>query len=200
MPSLEGALTPFFVIYIFFYLVMGIDMKSIEHKITTQVKMVVAVKQDENAFQRNHFTEIVSKSIAKVVKDSGKAFNPTIGKDEEILGDELRAQLDKRNNIKAILSLLTEDDKQDFINEIVALYKISEFRKNNYGIYNSVKNKMSVVEVKENSKKFLSAIQQEVEITIDLQDDEFKQKLWRIWETLNNTKCVWGVGRTNCLV
>ena len=29
-------------------------------------KMVVAVKQDENAFSRNLFTEIVSKAIAKI--------------------------------------------------------------------------------------------------------------------------------------
>lgn len=47
--------------------------------------MIVAVKHDENAFSRNLFTEIVSKAIAKVVKDLGKVVDTIVGKDEEIL-------------------------------------------------------------------------------------------------------------------
>lgn len=149
-------------------------------------KMVVAVKQDENAFNRNLFTEIVSKAIAKVVKDSGKLVSSIIGKDVEILDDALRDQLKKRNNVKAILSLLTDEQKDEFINGIVDLYKKYEFCQYNYSIYNTVKNEMAEIEVKENSKKFLSAIQQEVERTIDLQSDFFKQDLWKIWESLND--------------
>lgn len=148
-------------------------------------KMLVAVKQDENAFSRNLFTEIVSKAIAKVVKDLGKVVATITGKDEEILDDALRDQLIKRNNVKAILSLLTEEQKEAFVTEIVELYHKYDLHQYNYGIYNTVKNEMSEVEVKENSKKFMSAIQQEVERTLDLQNDAFKQDLWKIWEALN---------------
>ena len=42
-------------------------------------RMVIAVKHEENAFTRNQFTEIVSKSIAQVVKTFGKVITYTIG-------------------------------------------------------------------------------------------------------------------------
>ncbi len=148
-------------------------------------KIVVAVKQDENAFSRNLFTEIVSKAIAKVVKDLGKVLSPVVGKDEEILDDALRDQLAKRNNVKAILSLLTDDQKETFVKEIIGLYRRYDLCQYNYSIYNTVKNEMVEVEVKESSKKFMAAIQMEVEHRLDLQSDTFKQDLWRIWETLS---------------
>ena len=148
-------------------------------------KIVVAVKHDENAFSRNLFTEIISKAIAKVVKDLGKVVATIVGKDEEILEEALKEQLSKRNNVKAILSLLTEEQKYAFVNDIVDLYHRYDLHQYNYNIYNTVKNEMAEVEVKENSKKFMSAIQQEVERTMDLQSDSFKQDLWNIWESLN---------------
>lgn len=149
-------------------------------------KMVVAVKHDENAFSRNLFTEIVSKAIAKVVKDIGKVVAMIAGKDEEILEEALREQLNKRNNVKAILSLLTDEHKEAFVRDIVDLYHAYDLHQYNYNIYNTVKNEMAEVEVKENSKKFMAAIQQEVERTMDLQSDAFKQDLWKIWESLND--------------
>lgn len=148
-------------------------------------KIVVAVKHDENAFSRNLFTEIISKAIAKVVKDLGKVVTTIVGKDGEILEEALKEQLSKRNNVKAILSLLTEEQKYAFVNDIVDLYHRYDLHQYNYNIYNTVKNEMAEVEVKENSKKFMSAIQQEVERTMDLQSDSFKQDLWNIWESLN---------------
>ena len=149
-------------------------------------KMVVAVKRDENAFNSNYFTEIVAKAIAKVVKDFGKVVADTVGKDEEVLEEALREQLKKRNNDKAVLSLLTEEWKEQFIDEVVALYHDYDLHTYNYSIYNTVKNEMTVVEVKENSNKFMSALQQEVERNMDMQGDAFKKALWNIWETLND--------------
>ena len=149
-------------------------------------RMVIAVKHEENAFTRNQFTEIVSKSIAQVVKTFGKVITYTIGKDEEILEEALRTQLLRKNNVKAILSLLTDEQVEQFIHGVVALYHDFERGQYNYNIYNTVKNEMADVEVKENSKKFLSAIQQEVERTMDMQNDEFKDKLWAIWNEINS--------------
>ena len=149
-------------------------------------KMVIAVKRDENAFSRNHFTEIISKAIAKVVKDFGKVVAFDVGKDEYALDEAIREQLIKRNNVKAILSLLSEEQEESFVNAIVDLYHKYDLHQYNYRIYNTVKNEMADVEVKENSKKFLSAIQQEVERTMDMQSEEFKIDLWSIWKDLND--------------
>lgn len=149
-------------------------------------EMVIAVKRDENAFSRNHFTEIISKAIAKVVKDFGKVVAFTVGKDEDVLDEALHEQLVKRNNVKAILSLLSEEQEESFVKAIVDLYHKYDLYQYNYRIYNTVKNELADVEVKENSKKFLSAIQQEVERTMDMQSEEFKIDLWSIWKDLND--------------
>lgn len=157
-------------------------------------KMVVAVKYDDNAFSRNLFTEIVSKAIAKAVISLGKAAptNKDDGKNEndknkKVLEEALREQLDKRNNAKAILSLLAHDKKNAFVDGIVDLFGRGEYDllQYSYNIYNTVKNDMAEGEVRVNSRKFLSAVQQEVECTMDLQSETFKAKIWDIWKNLN---------------
>ena len=149
-------------------------------------KMVVAVKRNEMAFSRNQFTDILARAMAKVVKDLGKVVASVVGKDLELLEEALREQLQKRNNVKAMLTLLTEDQTEKFITDIVALYNKHDLKKFNYSIYNTVKNDLADSEVKENSKKFLSAIQQEVERVLDIQKESFKDELWAIWEELND--------------
>lgn len=148
-------------------------------------RMVIAVKHEENAFTRNQYTEVISKSIAQVVKSFGKSPSFTKGEDEEFLEEALRTQLQKKNNVKAILSLLTELQVEKFIKDVVSLYHDFDLHQYNYSIYNTIKNEMATVEAKENSRKFLSAIQQEVERTVDTQEDNFKEALWAIWDEIN---------------
>lgn len=148
-------------------------------------KMVVAVKHNESAFSRNHFTEIVSKAIAKMVKTMGKSMMISEERADEELEMAFREELSRRNNVKAILSLLMDEQVIKFIQNIIDLYNKYELHQYNFHIYNTVKNKMVTDEVKENSKKFLAAIQLEVERTLDMQKDEFKTELWEIWEELN---------------
>lgn len=148
-------------------------------------KMVVAVKRNEAAFSRNQFTEIISKAIAKVVKETGK--NPITSEERgsELLETAFREELSRRNNVKAILSLLSDEQINEFIREFVILYDKQDLHQYNFHIYNTVKNEMDVTEVKENSKKFLAAIQSEVEKNLDTQDEGFKTELWNIWKMLN---------------
>lgn len=148
-------------------------------------KMVLAVKRNEGAFSRNQFTEIISRAIAKMVKTMGKVMMSSAGKDEEELEESFREELSKRNNVKAILSLLPEEQVENFIKNIIVLYSKYDLQQYNFNIYNTVKNEMDTAEVKENSKKFLAAIQTEVERTLDLQKDKFKTELWQTWEQLN---------------
>lgn len=148
-------------------------------------RMVVAVKLEESALTRNRFTELVACAMAKVVKASGKVIVTNVGKDEENLAEALEEEIAKKNNVKAVLSFLTEEQVQQFIQEIVNLYRCYELHKNNYAIYNTVKNSMADTEVKDNSKKFLAAIQSEVERTLDMIQGDFKSDLWKVWENIN---------------
>lgn len=148
-------------------------------------KMVVAVKHNESAFNRNLFTEIVSSAIARVVKTVGKSVEKIDGKDERILGEALNEQLDSRNNVKGIVSLVADEQRVAFTAGIIDLYHKYELHRCNFSIYNTVKNNMAEGEVKENSKKFMSAIQREVEHTLEMQSDAFKKDLWNIWEKFN---------------
>jgi hypothetical protein len=115
----------------------------------------------------------------------GKNVNVNIDQNKKVLEDALIEQLTKRNNVKAILSLLTDEQKENFIKTIIDIYCKYEVNTLNYNIYNTVKNAMPESEVRENSKKFLSAIQQEVERQIDGQSENFKEELWKTWEFLN---------------
>lgn len=150
-------------------------------------RMVVAVKQENGPFSRNHFTEIVAKAIATVVKTAGKLPIAVTEKDEIDLREALREELNKKNNVKAVLSLLYPERVDKFIDDLAALYHNYNWSKNNYNIYNTVKNELADNEVKENSKKFLSALQSEVAKVMDSQSEDFKKDLWAIWEDLNNS-------------
>lgn len=154
-------------------------------------KMVIAVKHEKHAFTRNQYTKLLSTSIAQVVQSCGKSTDFTADKAKTVLENKLVSQLSRKDNFKAILSLLNNEHESYkkqvdiFIQKICALYLDFELYKLNSIIYYTVKNNMLDVEVKENSQKFLSALRQEVERTLDIQKNDFKEKLWDIWEFIN---------------
>lgn len=147
--------------------------------------MLVAVKYDEDAFSRDQFIDIVSKSIAQVVKITGKYKDPDDEMCEDLLIDKLKSQLQRKNNVKAILSLLDEEIIDDFINDVCCFYSESTFYKESYDILNTVKS-IKELEGKASSQQFLSAIQQEVQQRLDEQPQEVKDKLWSIRDKIKN--------------
>ena len=71
-------------------------------------RMVVAVKLKPDPITRNYFSELLARAMAKVVKASGKIIAYEVGKDEDDLAEALREELIKKNNVKAVISFLTE--------------------------------------------------------------------------------------------
>lgn len=148
--------------------------------------MLVAVKYDENVFTRNQFTELISKVFAQMVQNYGRgAIILDAHKDKEDIEDILRELVVKSDDVKDVFSLLLEDQKDQFIGDVAKWYDDYEFRKYCYVIYNTVKNDLPDTEIKDNSKKFLVAIQQEVERVLDMQEAEAKSNLWKIWKELD---------------
>lgn len=151
-----------------------------------QDRMIVAAKPEDDIISRNLFTEILTKAFASVVRVNGKVVMSIIGKEEEDLAEHLTGEMNRKNNIKAVLSFLTEEQHEDFVRRIVQLYHDYKLNEDNYEIYNTVKNSMPESEVKETSQKFLAAIQAEVQRYLDLRNDGFKDELWKVWQETND--------------
>ena len=62
--------------------------------------------------------------MAKVVRSQGKVVDSVVGKDEEELKKYLIQEMQAKNNAKAVLSFLTEEQKTKIIN-----YKYCSFQK-----------------------------------------------------------------------
>jgi hypothetical protein len=148
-------------------------------------KVIVAASISEEMLERRTFSDIVITAIAKVVRRNGKVVASLVGKPEGELEEELIAQLKERNNTRAVFDFLTEQQKREFVDSIVEVYKKYEFYDHNYEIYNATKNTMPEKDAKENSNKFLGALKIEVERIISLIDKGFTEELHRICEDTN---------------
>lgn len=148
-------------------------------------KVIVAASISEEILERKVFSEMVITAIAKVVRLNGKVVASMVGKAESDFEEELFAQLSERNNTCAVFNFLTEQQKKEFVEKIVGVYRKFHFSEHDYEIYNATKNNMSEKEAKENSNKFLGAIKIEVERIISLIDKDFTNELLEICEETN---------------
>ena len=154
-------------------------------------EIVIGAKLKESPLGSSDFSDIISLSLVEVVKELGKVFVFSADRDDEILESALHAEFEKRNNLKAVLSLLKDEQKNEFITQIVNLYhKVTKDDNKNFGfsynIYNTVKNDLPD-NIKENSSKFTAAIKQEIERNMDLLADKYKEKLVDIWVSINRS-------------
>ena len=148
-------------------------------------KVVVAASISEEILERKVFSEMVITAIAKVVRLNGKVVASMVGKAESDFEEELFSQLSERNNTCAVFNFLTEQQKKEFVEKIVGVYRKFHFSAHDYEIYNATKNDMSEKEAKENSNKFLGALKIEVERIISLIDKDFTNELLEICEETN---------------
>ena len=148
-------------------------------------KVIVAASISEEILERKVFSEMVITAIAKVVRLNGKVVASMVGKAESDFEEELFAQLSERNNTCAVFNFLTEQQKKEFLEKIVGVYRKFHFSEHDYEIYNATKNNMSEKEAKENSNKFLGALKIEVERIISLIDKDFTNELLEICEETN---------------
>lgn len=148
-------------------------------------KILVCVTLVNDILSRSHFIELMVKAWAKLIKDSGKTLASCGKRDEEQMIEILYDEMAKKNNVKAILSFLSDEEKDKFIKSLVDLYTKYKLHENNYAIYNTVKNSLPETETKATSKKFLAGIQSEVEKQLDMMSDAFKEDLWEEWGKVN---------------
>lgn len=148
-------------------------------------KVIVAASISEEILERKVFSEMVITAIAKVVRLNGKVVASMVGKAESDFEEELFAQLSERNNTCAVFNFLTEQQKKEFVEKIVGVYRKFHFSEHDYEIYNATKNNMSEKEAKENSNKLLGALKIEVERIISLIDKDFTNELLEICEETN---------------
>lgn len=148
-------------------------------------KVIVAASISEEILERKVFSEMVITAIAKVVRLNGKVVASMVGKAESDFEEELFSQLSERNNTCAVFNFLTEQQKKEFVEKIVGVYRKFHFSEHDYEIYNATKNNMSEKEAKENSNKFLGALKIEVERIISLIDKDFTNELLEICEETN---------------
>ena len=148
-------------------------------------KVIVAASISEEILERKVFSEMVITAIAKVVRLNGKVVASMVVKAESDFEEELFAQLSERNNTCAVFNFLTEQQKKEFLEKIVGVYRKFHFSEHDYEIYNATKNNMSEKEAKENSNKFLGALKIEVERIISLIDKDFTNELLEICEETN---------------
>lgn len=148
-------------------------------------KVIVAASISEEILERKVFSEMVITAIAKVVRFNGKVVASMVGKAESDFEEELFVQLSERNNTCAVFNFLTEQQKKEFVEKIVGVYRKYHFSEHDYEIYNATKNNMSEKEAKENSNKFLGALKIEVERIITLIDKNFTNELLEICEETN---------------
>jgi len=148
-------------------------------------KIVVAVRLDESPMSQNRFSEIFISAMVEVVKKLGKAPFSDLDKAKKCFKEALQAEVSRKNNIKAVLSFLSDEQISYYIEKIADLYEKYKLQEHNFKIYNAAKNDMSEAPVKENSKKFLSAIRARVGHTLDLLPNSFRKDFWSLLDDIN---------------
>ncbi len=147
-------------------------------------QMILAVKIKDSIFNREDFNNLISNNISKIVREYGKIQEVDRKKLQENFAQYLKEDIKTKVNSRAVLNFLNPEFIEAFIQELVDLFSWeSFFSKYSYQIYNTVRNNMKNIEVKDNSAKFISAIKNEVEKTIDSMD---KERMWNVLNKVND--------------
>ncbi len=147
-------------------------------------QMILAVKIKDSIFNREDFNNLISNNISKIVKEYGKGQEVDGKKLQEKFSQYLKEDVKTKVNSRAVLNFLNPELIEQLIEELVDLFSWeSFFSKHSYQIYNTVRNNMKSIEVKDNSAKFIAAIKNEVEKVIDYMD---KGRMWDILNKIND--------------
>ena len=150
-------------------------------------EIIVAVKLRDDIFERQDFIDLIVVSMSKVVRDNGKIVAYVSGKANEDFITFLLAEITTKVNSRAILSFLTVDEIDKLAMEVSNVLENNDFYKNSYSIYNTAKNNLGNIEVKDNSAKLFGAIRSEVEKSFDQLDKNILDQLWDIWNGVNHS-------------
>lgn len=151
-------------------------------------EMIVAVKLAEELLEKQDYMDIIVRAAVSVIREFGKNSSNDEEKINDAFKSNLRAEITTKVNTRAKLSFLGEDDQNELISAITDVYENEHFFFNNgYTIYNTVRNNLGATEAKENSKKFLAALKDEIEASLDRFDKEATNALISIWYKANES-------------
>lgn len=128
---------------------------------TNNNKIVVAVKKNERLYKWTDFTQMLIKVCTKITLRYGKT--PEVDKEKilKAVEKELRKTIHfEFNNTESdlLLSFLSEDDRENVIENIKLQLEKSGFIEECYKIYCTTKNSLDKQEVKDNSQKLKNAL------------------------------------------
>lgn len=138
-------------------------------------KLTVAVKRNSTAFPPSNFQEILVSAVARVIQKF-KGANLEQDQDTAVEGmrEALEKELVKGNNLRAVLSLLTEKERHAFIEDLAGWYKDVQLWEAHSNIYHSAKNQLDQKSAKNSSallKKIKTAVREWLDRCVQNQKD-----------------------------
>jgi len=149
-------------------------------------KMTVAVKHNSNAIPYSAFQEILTSATAAVIQ-KGRSTDPDEKKAIVAMREALEKELGKKNNLKAVFSLLLDEGHEEFIRNVTGWYRSSHLWDENAKLYNTAKNLSQEQKPGKTSISLLSLIKTVVRDWFDQCHQDQKDSLQNIYNNVNDS-------------
>jgi len=147
-------------------------------------KMTVAVKHNRNAVSYSAFRETLAAAAAGVIQRFGTA-DLDLKKLVKEMREALETELGKKNNLKAVFSLLTGEGREEFLSAITDWYQSSRLWESNARLYNTAKNQCQDRKPGKSSPFIMRLIKTAVLEWLDQCSQEHKDTLQDIYDKVN---------------
>lgn len=149
-------------------------------------KMTVAVKRNSNAIPYSAFQEILTSATADVIQ-KGRSTNPDEEKAVVAMREALEKELGKKNNLKAVFSLLPDEGHEEFIRNVTGWYRSSHLWDENAKLYNTAKNMSQEQKPGKTSISLLGLIKTVVRDWFDQCPQDQKDSLQNIYNDVSDS-------------
>ncbi|MBD5169650.1 MAG: hypothetical protein HDT20_05985 [Oscillibacter sp.] len=149
-------------------------------------KMTVAVKYNSNAIPYSAFQEILTATTAAVIQ-KGRSIAPDEEKAVVAMREALEKELGKKNNLKAVFSLLPDEGREEFIRNVTGWYRRSQLWNENVKLYNTAKNLSQEQKPGKTSISLLSLIKTVVRDWFDQCPQDQKNSLQDIYNDVSDS-------------
>ena len=147
-------------------------------------KMTVAVKRNSNAIPNSAFQEILTAAMATVIQ-KGRSTEPDEEKADVAMREALERELGKKNNLKAVLSLLPVKAREKFICDVTEWYRKFHLWDENAKLYNTAKNLSQEQKPGKTSISLLGLLKTLVREWFDRRSKEQQDEFQKIYNGIN---------------
>ena len=149
-------------------------------------KMTVAVKHNSNAIPYSAFQEILTSAAAAVIQ-KGRSTDPDGEKAVVAMREALEKELGKKNNLKAVFSLLPDEGREEFLRNVTEWYRSSRLWDENAILYNTARNLSQEQKPGKTSVSLLSLIKTVVRDRFDQCPQDQKDGLQNIYDDVSDS-------------